>query len=147
MVKNGVTPPSFRLSKVTRMNIKTRLGVCLILMGTFRTLYAEEQPLKPHNYQQEVRESLQELQSYLDKMFAFEELTPEQYKIETRRVRQLGLKLGVDLQKGGTLTKDERNRDFTTMDQIQREASRWAAADSANASYGQQLQNFGPRPR
>ena len=115
--------------------MKMRLIVCLILGGSCRAVHAEDPILKPYHYGQEVRSSLRELQSYLYKMAAYECLTPEQYKIESQRVRQLDLQWGADTPGEGAMTVKERNTDFAVMDQIQREASQWAAAKIANGPY------------
>jgi hypothetical protein len=117
------------------MKIKMRLILSLILLGSFRAVHAEEEILKPHNYRQEVRDSLKELQSYLDNMFLYQELTPDQYKTECKRVRQLGFQLGVDFRNAGSMSEHERNSEFTSMDQIQREATQWSAANRKIVPY------------
>jgi hypothetical protein len=124
------------------MNMKTRWIVCLILLGSSRVALAEDQTFITHNYRQEVRDSLQELRSYLYKMAVYEDITPQQYKIETQRVHELALQMGINTQESRTMTVHERDRDIAMMDHIQQEASRWAAANSVQAFYGASLTRF-----
>jgi hypothetical protein len=122
------------------MKLIRQLVVFMTLVGSLQIVQAEEY-LKPHNYRQEVRDSLQELQGYLNKLIAYQEITPHQYRLESQRVQQVSQRVGSGAS-GEPMSAKERNWDFALMDQIQREAAGLADLDSARAYYGGSLTTY-----
>jgi hypothetical protein len=121
------------------MNSKICVISCLVFSGIVQFIHADNTPVSTINYRKEVSDSLQELQSYLDNMFQYQELTPEQYKTECQRVRQLGHQLGVEFHKKSPMTEHERNTDITMLDQIQKEATQWSASNRAIVPYAESI--------
>jgi len=114
-----------------------RLILGVVILGSCGIAWADQQATESAHYRQEVRNRLKTLQTSLDVMFANHQLTADQYQAESERVRQLRVQMHADAQEDGSVTQEDRDTDFSLIQQINQEASQWAVANSSGGTASQ----------
>jgi len=115
------------------------LMVCLTILASYTVAQADDQAPKNNSYRQEIRDRLKTLQSNLDLMLANGQLTPDQYKTESDKIRQFRVQIHADSQEQEPMTKEDRNTDLQLIRQIKQEVSQWAVANSSGVPVSQNI--------